>query len=141
MNKLPNENRNEDRSDALNLDRLNPDALHPDGLDRILLEDALVPSSGFAASVMQAIEEEALQPAPIPFPWKLALPGLVALLSVIVIAVRLVVSSLHSSATINLDSALVQTIGRQAGTIVLALAGAFACLLLTQRLVGGRPAR
>jgi hypothetical protein len=136
MNKLRNEQRNEDRPAALS-----PDGLNPDALDRILLEDALVPSSGFAASVMQAIEEQAVQPAPIPFPWKLALPGLVALLVVVVVAVRLIVTSLHSSATINLDSTLVQTIGRQAGTIVLALAGAFACLVLTQRLAGGRPAR
>jgi len=136
MNKLRNEQRNEDRPAALS-----PDGLNPDALDRILLEDALVPSSGFAASVMQAIEEQVVQPAPIPFPWKLALPGLVALLVVVVVAVRLIVTSLHSSATINLDSTLVQTIGRQAGTIVLALAGAFACLVLTQRLAGGRPAR
>ena len=131
MNKLPNESLNEER----------PDALEPDALDRILLEEALIPSSGFTASVMGAIEEQAAQPAPIPFPWKLALPGLVALLAAVVIAIRLLAAGLQSAATLNLNPALAQTIGKQAGSIVLALAAAFVCLLLTQRMAAGRPAR
>ena len=36
----------------------------------------IVPSSGFTASVMDAIAREATAPPPIPFPWKRALPGL-----------------------------------------------------------------
>ena len=36
----------------------------------------IVPSSGFTASVMDAITREATAPPPIPFPWKRALPGL-----------------------------------------------------------------
>ena len=49
-----------------------------DELDRILsAEDRIVPSSGFAASVMDAVRREAATPPPIPFPWKRALPGLV----------------------------------------------------------------
>jgi hypothetical protein len=39
-------------------------------------EDEIVPSSGFAVSVMDAVRREALAPPPIPFPWKRALPGL-----------------------------------------------------------------
>jgi hypothetical protein len=47
-------------------------------IDRTLSgEDAIVPSSGFAASVMGAVQREASIPPPIPFPWKRALPGLV----------------------------------------------------------------
>ena len=47
-------------------------------LDRILgTEEELVPSSGFAASVMERIREEAVAPRPIPFPWKQAVPGIV----------------------------------------------------------------
>lgn len=38
--------------------------------------DAIAPSSGFAESVMGAVRSEA--PAPLPFPWKRALPGFVA---------------------------------------------------------------
>ncbi|MGO9640502.1 MAG: hypothetical protein ACLP1Y_04240 [Candidatus Acidiferrales bacterium] len=49
-----------------------------DALDRILsAEDQIVPSSGFAASVMDAVRREAATPPPIPFPWKRALPGFV----------------------------------------------------------------
>jgi hypothetical protein len=46
-------------------------------LDRILAaEEGLIPSSGFAASVMDRIREEAAAPPPIPFPWKRAIPGI-----------------------------------------------------------------
>jgi hypothetical protein len=48
-----------------------------DKIDEILAgEEALVPSSGFVASVMDRISQEAALPPPIPFPWKRALPGL-----------------------------------------------------------------
>jgi hypothetical protein len=48
-------------------------------IDRVLsLKDEILPSSGFAASVMDAVRREAAAPPPIPFPWKRALPGLVA---------------------------------------------------------------
>jgi hypothetical protein len=48
-------------------------------LDRILSSEAgLVPSSGFASSVMDAVRNEASAPPPIPFPWKRALPGIAA---------------------------------------------------------------
>jgi hypothetical protein len=47
-------------------------------LDRMLLErEEIVPSSGFVASVMEAVQQEASAPAPIPFPWKWAVPGFV----------------------------------------------------------------
>ena len=46
-------------------------------IDRILAADqALGPSSGFLASVMDRVREEAAAPPPIPFPWKRALPGM-----------------------------------------------------------------
>jgi hypothetical protein len=44
-------------------------------IGRILAgEDELMPSSGFAASVMEQVRQEAALPAPIPFPWKRAIP-------------------------------------------------------------------
>ena len=47
-------------------------------IDRILSsEDTLLPSSGFAAAVMERIHEESVAPAPIPFPWKRIAPGIV----------------------------------------------------------------
>jgi hypothetical protein len=48
-----------------------------DAIDRILSSDGeLVPSSGFLASVVDRVREEAAAPPPIPFPWKRALPGM-----------------------------------------------------------------
>lgn len=44
-------------------------------IDRILSTgEEILPSSGFAASVMEAVHAEASAPPPIPFPWKRALP-------------------------------------------------------------------
>jgi hypothetical protein len=47
-----------------------------DPLDRILSEEEILPSAGFAASVMEAVRHEAAAPAPLAFPWKRAWPGL-----------------------------------------------------------------
>jgi len=55
------------------------------GIDETLAsEEALVPSSGFLASVMERVEHEATTPAPIPFPWKRAIPGFALALAVFV---------------------------------------------------------
>jgi hypothetical protein len=52
-------------------------ATEPDPIHRILASDeTILPSSGFLASVMEQVEEESRVPAPIPFPWKRAVPGL-----------------------------------------------------------------
>jgi len=59
-----------------------------DEIDRILShEEELLPSSGFAVSVMDAVRREAALPPPIPFPWKRALPGLVAVAVTLVLVV------------------------------------------------------
>ncbi|HSS50049.1 MAG TPA: hypothetical protein VLX28_14020, partial [Thermoanaerobaculia bacterium] len=51
----------------------------PDDLDRILAsEEPLLPSSGFAASVMEQVRETAAAPPPLPFPWLRFLLGLAA---------------------------------------------------------------
>ncbi|MGA9585540.1 MAG: hypothetical protein WBQ95_09445 [Terracidiphilus sp.] len=47
-------------------------------LDRILgAEEELAPSSGFLSAVMERVREEAVAPAPIPFPWRRVVPGAV----------------------------------------------------------------
>ncbi|MFZ3265985.1 MAG: hypothetical protein WA172_18415 [Terriglobales bacterium] len=61
-------------------------------VDRILSKhDEILPSSGFAASVMGAVHREASAPPPIPFPWRRALPGIAvaafALVLVVVVGV------------------------------------------------------
>lgn len=46
-------------------------------IGRILAtEEELIPSSGFMASVMDQVRQEAALPKPIPFPWKWAVPGI-----------------------------------------------------------------
>jgi hypothetical protein len=50
-----------------------------DDLDRALLsEEALVPSSGFAGGVMDAVRAAAVEPPPLPFPWARFLLGVLA---------------------------------------------------------------
>lgn len=52
--------------------------MNGDDLDCVLREtEEIAPSSGFVASVMEAVREEVAVPAPIAFPWKWALPGLI----------------------------------------------------------------
>ena len=47
-------------------------------IDRILAgEEELIPASGFLSSVMDRIHEEARMPAPMVFPWRRAVPGIV----------------------------------------------------------------
>ncbi|MFZ1085008.1 MAG: hypothetical protein WAN35_08585 [Terracidiphilus sp.] len=54
-------------------------------IDRLLAtEDDLIPSSGFLASIMERVQEEASAPPPIPFPWKRALPGVLLSIGVLV---------------------------------------------------------
>lgn len=130
---------------------MNQPGQHEGQLDRILAhEDALVPSSGFAASVMDAIQVQATAPAPIPFPWKLALPGIAALIAAIAIIVRFTASAIQGMgqnsggarfmSQANLDLALSSFARTQAGPILLALAAALVCTLLCGRL-GARSAR
>lgn len=54
-----------------------------DDLDRILAsEEPLLPSSGFAAAVLDRVRTEAAAPRPTPFPWFRFAGGLTALLIV-----------------------------------------------------------
>ena len=59
-------------------------------LDRIMSRDGeIVPSSGFANSVMDALRQEASAPPAIPFPWKRVLPALIFVVVAFVSAVIL----------------------------------------------------
>jgi hypothetical protein len=61
----------------------NSNPTEPKNLDNILAsEEAIVPSSGFLSAVMERVHEEARMPAPIPFPWKRAIPGFVLIAAV-----------------------------------------------------------
>jgi hypothetical protein len=80
-------------------------------IERVLSrEEGILPSSGFAASVMDAVRREAAAPPPIPFPWKRALPGLVVaalmLLLVLVAGVAAIAELAKASAAASAQSSM-----------------------------------
>jgi uncharacterized membrane protein len=103
-----------------------------DDLDRILSrDDSILPSSGFVSSVMDAVRREAAAPPAIPFPWKRALPGLVAWA---VMLVLLVVPETASA----LDRLLKAPAAIGAGWVALAVLLSFFLVKLSLRLAGAR---
>jgi len=122
-------------------------------IDRILSrQDEILPSSGFVASVMEAVQREATAPPPIPFPWKRALPclalGILALVVVLAGGVAAVAQILrgsfapHISTSLPLPSAVTSfahgSMGSAAGWAGLALLLAFVSVKLSMRLAAGR---
>ncbi len=113
-------------------------------IDRILAtEEELVPSSGFLASVMERVEQEAAAPAPIPFPWKLALPGIVLAVGVLgwgaVEVVRAAVPAVRaiSLSTPQLSGTFAGPL-EDVGWVAMALGISLAASLLSRRLAGRR---
>ena len=118
------------------------EAMNRSKIDEILAtEEELVPSSGFLAGVMDRVREEARMPAPIPFPWKRALPGFVLAAGVFgwagVELVPLAVPAIkeHLMAPPHLPTALVLPM-EQAGWVALALGASLASWLLARMLMG-----
>jgi len=104
-------------------------------------EEELIPSSGFLGSVMERVQEEAVAPPPIPFPWKRAIPGTLLTAGVFAWgAVKLYRQGLPalSSTTLplpHLPAALVVPV-EQAGWVALALGASLLSWLLSRRLAG-----
>ena len=122
-----------------------------DEIDRILSrQDEIVPSSGFAASVMEAVRREAAVPPPIPFPWKRAMAGLVvgglALALVLVAGIVALVQSGRAATTAHFSMPVPSTLppmfngGVESAAIwtVLALLLAFVSVKLSMRLAFGK---
>jgi len=112
-------------------------------------EDEILPSSGFAVSVMDAVRREAAAPPPIPFPWKRALPGLVvAGLALALILVRGVaaIAQLGKGTAPQLSMSMPPVpppilhggIGSAAIWTALALLVAFVSVKLSMRVASGR---
>jgi hypothetical protein len=113
-------------------------------IDQILAgEEELMPSSGFLGSVMDRVRQEAALPAPIPFPWKLAVPGILLAGGVcgwggfelmrsglpLMSAFSFTLTPRHLSAATILAL-------EQAGWVALALGSSLASWLLSRRLAG-----
>jgi hypothetical protein len=111
-------------------------------IDRILeAEEVLLPSSGFLASVMERVQEEAAAPPPIPFPWKRAIPGIVV--ATIVLggsAVELVRFSLSALREISLAPPRLPVVValpmQGAGWVALALGASLLSWILSRQLAG-----
>jgi len=116
--------------------------MHLAEIDHILAtEEELIPSSGFLASVMERVREQAAAPAPILFPWKRAIPGI--LLAAAVLgwgAVELFRSALPALRDLSLPAphlpaTLVLPL-EDAGWVALALAISLLASLFSRRLAG-----
>ncbi len=112
----------------------------PTEIDRILAtEEALIPSSGFLASVMERVTEEAAAPPPIPFPWKRAVPGMIVAAGVLgwsaIELVRYGIAAAPglSLAQPHLPPSLLRPL-EQAGWVALALGCSLASWVFSQRL-------
>jgi len=125
------------------MDAMEQKALERSAMDAILAsEEAIVPSSGFLAAVMERVRDEAKAPAPIPFPWKRAVPGLALAAGVFgwgaVELVRMGVAAGHEAAMTapHFSVDLVVPLQR-AGWVALGLGLSLSSWLLARRLVGG----
>lgn len=112
-------------------------------------DDHILPSSGFAESVMAAVREEATAPAPLTFPWKRAIPGFIAgagalafLVAMLAAIVRILVSASTTRASVHAadDTAWLATMGHHAiSSNDIWIAASFAipllCLLLMRKLL------
>jgi len=110
-------------------------------MDGILgAEEELVPSSGFLASVMDQVREEAAAPPPIPFPWKRAVPGFIVAAGVFgwtAMEFARRIGPAVGNVTplpLQLSAAVVRPL-EQAGWVVAAFAVSIASWLLSRRLV------
>jgi hypothetical protein len=119
-------------------------------IDRILSrEDEILPSSGFAVSVMDAVRREAASPPPIPFPWKRALPGLAAgglVLALVLVAITRAIAQLSKAPAPPLSMSMPSVmpsifnggLGSAAIWTALALLVALVSVKLSMRLASGR---
>ncbi len=120
--------------------------MNQEDLDRMLSrQENIVPSSGFVGGVMDAIERATSTP-PIPFPWKQALPGLVACIIALVSFVYLAFARFDASSTRSAVPRAAPMLGAiieglkavDGGWIAVALLVSAASVFFSMRIVGGR---
>jgi hypothetical protein len=120
---------------------LNPETDHGT-VDAILAgEEELIPSSGFLATTMERVREEAAIPKPIPFPWLRALPGIVLAIAVFgwcgIALVRAGLSSAREISFTQLHVTAATWIALEpAGWVAVALSASLLSWLFARRLAG-----
>jgi len=126
----------------MNRTKTNPIEATNTEIDRILAtEQPLVPTSGFLASVMERVREEAAAPAPIPFPWKRALPGMVVAAGILGAgAFEFVRHALPAAGELTLAVPQISVVAlrplEQVGWVALALGASLFSWMLSKRLAG-----
>jgi hypothetical protein len=114
--------------------------MNHDELDRLISREAeIIPSSGFTASVMTALRAQAHVPPAITFPWKRALPGIVAAAVVFAWALFACIASFSSRGSgltlaVNLTPAIL-SLWHATLWLLLALVASVVSLALSYRLV------
>jgi hypothetical protein len=122
--------------------RMNNSEPDPAKIDHILATDEeLIPSSGFLASVMERVHDEARAPAPIPFPWKRAVPGIVLTIGVFGFgAFEFIRQGIPAVGSMTLVLPQIPAVAerslQQAGWVALALAVSLISWLLARRIAG-----
>jgi hypothetical protein len=116
-------------------------AINLSEIDRVLAtEEPLIPTSGFLTSVMESVREESVAPAPIPFPWKRIVPGMLLVTGFIswgafeMIREGLPPITSMQVADPHLSAAAIQPL-EQAGWVALGLGVSLLSWLLSRRLV------
>jgi hypothetical protein len=122
--------------------------MRPGDIDRILAdEEEILPSSGFAASVIEALRRQVVAPPPIPFPWRRAWLGLTAgALALFVVPAALLgplarAAAARSSPSISmplLTSLLRPAADLGAQWVTLALLLTLASIVFAKRIAGGK---
>lgn len=121
--------------------------MRQDDLDHILAgEDEIQPTSGFTASVMEAVRQEAATPPPIPFPWRRAIPGLIATVVVLLSTIVTLVNFSGTAERAKDFATMLSSLERQveiamhfgAGWLALALLLSLASVTLSMRFVTAR---
>jgi hypothetical protein len=121
--------------------------MRDDELDCILgKKEEIVPSSGFRASVMNAVQRQTAALPPIPFPWKRALPGSLALALALVMVTALSIMPWNGGAEAPLPADLLTIFASTinvwknvgASWILFALVLSFAFVNLSMRIVSRR---
>lgn len=114
-------------------------------------QDGILPSSGFADAVMAAVEKEREAPAPIPFPWRRAMPGLVAggvaLVGFLAAVVYMLAGGAYATGTVTntagrwqgVATGLVSSLGRpDVLWVAVSLLAPLVCLVWLRRLMSAR---
>jgi hypothetical protein len=112
--------------------------------------DSILPSSGFADAVMFAVQADAAAPAPIPFPWKRAIPGLIGAAAAVALVVAWLVrtaaaapSTAAAGTNFFTQNAAVASVLHQATSpdavwVMVSLAIPLVCLLVMRRVLFNR---